>query len=109
MNASGLVRILSGQMGPVQAITMRRTGSPDVPCPAAVLVGGASDVVGELQQSADRVMLTDRELNAAGWTSPPHHGDRVVYSDGRTTIVQGRAEVFMMESDRVFVLRCLGG
>ncbi len=109
MNADGFVRIITGSNGPVQAITLRRAGSPDIVTPAAVMTGGASDIIGDLQQSGDRVMMTDREFKIAGWADDPHHGDRVIYSDGKTTIVQGRVDVFRMESDRVFIMRCLGG
>lgn len=109
MNAEGFIRIITGPTGPVQAITMRRAGSPDVPCPAAVMIGADNVVIGEMQQTADRIMLTDRQLNLAGWTDVPHHGDQVIYADGRVTVVQGRAQVFMMESDRVFILHCMGG
>jgi len=109
MNADGFMRIIAGQQGPVQAITMRRAGFPDVPCAAAVLIGRAFDVVGDAQQTQDRVMLSDRQLNAAGWTEEPHHGDQVIYQNGRVTVVQGRSEIFKMGGDRVFILRCLGG
>lgn len=109
MNAEGFINIVSGSMGPTQTVTLRRAGASDVSAPAAVIIGGATEVIGDIQQTADRVMLSDRELKAAGWADAPHHGDQVVYADGRTTIVQGRAEVFNMQTDRVFVLRCLGG
>jgi len=109
MDASGFVRIIAGANGPVQAITLRRVGSADVPCPAAVIIGGASEIIGDVQQTGDKIMLSDRQLNAAGWIEEPHHGDQVIYQDGRVTVVQGRAQVFMLESDRVFILRCIGG
>lgn len=114
MNASGFLAIVSGTMGPVQTITLRRTGSPDVVSPAAVLIGGfssaVSEVVGEVQQTGDKVMLTSREFDAAGWGSDPRHGDLVIYANGQMTVVQGPAQVFKFDDgDRVFVLRCLGG
>ena len=114
MNAEGFLRIASGTMGPVQTITLRRTGFPDVVSPAAVLIGGfssgVSEVVGEVQQTGDKVMLTSREFDAAGWGSDPRHADLVIYADGRMTVVQGPALVYKFEdSDRVFVLRCTGG
>jgi hypothetical protein len=101
-------------MGPVQTITLRRTGSPDVVSPAAVIIGGFSssvtEVVGEIQQTGDKVLLTSRVFDTAGWSSDPGHGDLVIYADGRMTVVQGPAQVHRFESnDRVFVLRCLGG
>jgi len=109
MNAEGFIRIVSGENGPIQAITLRRVGETDVRCPAAVIIGGATEVVGDVQQTGDKVMLSDRQFNAAGWTEEPHHGDQVIYQNGRVTVVQGSSQTFMMESDRVFVLRCLGG
>jgi hypothetical protein len=109
MDASGFIRVVSGHNGPCQAVILRRVGATDVSCPAAVMIGGATEVVGDIQQTADRVMLTDRAIRAAGWLGAPHHGDQVIYANGKTTIVQGRAEEFRMEADKVYVLRCLGG
>lgn len=96
-------------MGPVQGITLRRVGSPDVTAKAAVLIGSDNMVIGGEQQTTDRVMVTDRELNAAGWIEGPHHGDQIIYANGRVTSVQGRAAMYRMESDRVFIIHCLGG
>jgi hypothetical protein len=108
VNADGFLRLVSGQMGPVQTITLRRRNAPDVIVPAAVQIGGTSVVVGDVQQTADKIMCTDREIKAA-WADDPKHGDQVIYSNGRTTMVQGRAEPVQFDADRVFVLRCLGG
>ena len=114
MNVDGFIRLVSGNLGPVQTVTLRRSGSPDVSTPAAVLIGSSAAthgivLVSDVQQTADKVMFASRELDAAGWTDEPHHGDQVVYANGRTTIVQGRAEIFKFDGgDRVFVLRTLG-
>lgn len=109
MNADGFVRIIAGNMGPVQTITLRRAGFPDVVAPASVEVNRYQDVVGNIQQTADRVMMTDREFKLAGWPDEPHHGDRIIYANGRTTVIQGRPEVAWFETDRVFIMRTLGG
>ena len=110
MDAAGFLRIVSGTMGPVQTVTLRRAGSSDVVSPAAVIISsGATEVVGEVQQTGDKVMLTSREFDTAGWSSDPGHGDLVIYADGRMTVVQGPAQVHRFADDRVFVLRCLGG
>lgn len=118
MNADGFLRIISGSTGPVQTITLRRptpSSSPssiNVTCRAAIVTGisrSATDVIGDIQQTFDTVMITKREIDAASWPAPPRHGDQVVYSDGRVAVQQGRAQTVQMDSDVVFVLRCLGG
>jgi hypothetical protein len=111
MDASGFIRIVSNGMGPVQNITLYRPGmaGPGVTLPASVQVNAVTEVIGDVQQTADRLMFSNRELKAAGWGGEPKHGDTVVYANGRTTVVQGRAEVHQFEQDLVYAIKCLGG
>jgi hypothetical protein len=79
-----------------EKITLRRvTGTQRVPfdviCRALVTIGGATALVGGVQQTADRVLMTADELDAARWRGPPRHGDQVIFDDGTIAIVQRRA------------------
>ena len=76
MNADSVRRALA-RAG--ETITLRRvTGTQPVPfdvtCRALVTIGGATRLVGGVQQTADRVLLmTADELDAARWPGPPRH------------------------------------
>jgi hypothetical protein len=95
-------------------ITLRRLSgtSPrlatDVLCRAKVSIGGASFLIGSTQQNADRVLMTSREIEAASWPAPPRHGDQVVYADGTTAVVQGRADLTDLEDGSVYTLAVMG-
>lgn len=112
MNIDGILRIIAGYG---DTITLRRlTGVQRVPydvvCAAAVITGADSVVVNGVQQTADRIILTSREIDQSQWRGEPRHGDQIVYADGRVTTVQGRADVRPMPNgDRVFILHTLGG
>jgi hypothetical protein len=112
MNADGVRRALA-RAG--ETITLRRvTGTQrvafDVICRALVTIGGATTLVGGVQQTADRVLMTSDELDAARWPGPPRHGDQVIYDDGTIAIVQGRADIRRMSGgDRVFTMTAIGG
>ena len=95
-------------------VTLRRmTGTArvafDVKVRAAVWTGSDTVLVGTVQQTADKVLLTSREIDAARWPGPPRHGDQVIYEDGRVTTVQGTVQVFPFTNDTALVLRTLGG
>lgn len=96
-------------------VTLRRlTGIQRVPfdvkCRASVTTGAAQAMVGGVQITADRLVLTDREIKAAGWPGMPHHGDQVIYDDGRIFVVQGRANPTPMDDgDSIIFLTVLGG
>lgn len=115
MNADGIVRMMTDHGG--QRITLRRwtgTGagrtSYDVPgILSVVFVGGASVLTDEVQQTADRVLMTMRELDAAR-QDPPSHGDQIVYADGRVMTVQGVPDIRTLDGgDRVIRFHTVGG
>ena len=112
MNADVLVRALDHYGDNV--ILRRLTGTQrvpfDVPCRAAVSVGAAQALVGGVQITADRILMSSREIQAAGWPGMPHHGDQVIYDDSRTFVVQGRANPFPLDDgDFLIQLTVLGG
>ena len=111
MNADGVIRALEtqGEMITIKRLTGTRQVPFSVSCLAFVEVGAASVLIGSVQQTADKIMLTDREMNETQWPQPPRHGDQVVYADGSTRIVQGRAMVYRVAEDRVYMLNTLGG
>lgn len=99
-----------------RTVTLRRltgTGANratfDVTLRVAVNVGADSVVVGSVMQTADRVIMLAREMDAARWPRPPRHGDQIIYEDGRTTVVQGTVMVYPSAEDTAYVLRTLGG
>ena len=98
-----------------RTVTLRRlTGTAripfDVTVRAAVWTGSDTVLVGAVQQTADKILLTSREIDAARWPFPPRHGDQVIYEDGRVTTVQGTVQIFPFnEGDRAIVMRSLGG
>jgi hypothetical protein len=101
---------------PGQMVTLRRiTGqgqnrrTTDVRCYAIVGIGGAQVLVGSTQQSADRIIMTSSEIDAAGWPKPPRHGDQVIYADGQTVVVlQGRAKSYPLEDGLLYDLQGIG-
>jgi hypothetical protein len=110
MNADGVRRALK-RVG--ENITLRRlTGTQRIPfdvmCRAKVTVGAATVLVGGIEQNADRVLMTADEIDAARWPGLPHHGDLVIYDDGRTATVQGRSDVTQLGADRVLTFPVLG-
>ena len=56
-----------------------------------------SELVGNVQQTADEVRVTDREMNAIQWPKPPRHGDQIVYADRTSRVVLGRAKVELLD------------
>ncbi len=65
----------------------------------------------DVQQTVDVVTITNRELAASQWVGPPRHGDRIKYSDGRISLVQGRSQVYNFDNtgDLVYVFHVFGG
>lgn len=111
MNADAFYRATErvGQM-----ITIRRlTGTQRIPygveCQASVRIGAGQVLVSGVLQMADEVRVGDREMRAAQWPAPPRHGDQVQLADGHLTTVFGEAQMYRLESDRIYVLRCIGG
>jgi hypothetical protein len=112
MNADALVRALTHYGDDV--ILRRLTGIQrvpfDVPCRVSVNIGAAQALVGGVQITADRILMSSREIQAAGWPGFPRHGDQVVYDDGRTFVVQGRANPAPLDDgDFLIQLTVLGG
>lgn len=110
MNVLGFRRMLAKNG---DTITLRRITNgvrsdvPNVLC--SVKVGAAEIIVGDVQQTADEILLSSVEATAAGW-GEPRHGDRVVYSDGRETLVQGRTDVDDLgDGNYIWTIRCVGG
>jgi len=112
LNADALVRALTHYGDDV---TLRRlTGTAripfSVPCRASVTIGSAQALVGGVQITADRILMSSREIQAAGWPGMPRHGDQVIYDDGRVFVVQGRADPFALDDgDFLIQLTVLGG
>lgn len=99
-----------------ELVTLRRiqgTGpsrrNVDVQCCAIVNVGGATLLVGNVQQSADSILITDAEITAAGWPAPPRHGDQILYADGQTiVVVQNRAKTAPLDDGIAYTLTAIG-
>jgi hypothetical protein len=95
-------------------ITLRRvTGTARIPFDVTVQAfvgsgGGAQPLIGAVQIAGDKVTMTNREILAAKWPAPPRHGDILIYQDGTTVVVQGRAAAYTLAEDTVYVLQVLG-
>lgn len=111
MNADGYLRAFekNGQMVTIKRLTGTRQIAFSVQCLGRVDVGIVSELVGNVQQTADEVRVTDREMNAIQWPKPPRHGDQIVYADGTSRVVLGRAKVELLDEDTVYILTTLGG
>jgi hypothetical protein len=111
MNADGVMRALEtqGELIIVQRLTGTKQVAFSVECKAMVFTGAEMVVIGSVSQNADRVMITDREMNAKQWPQPPRHGDRVIRANGSTFVVQGDADIRRVAEDRVYFLKTLGG
>jgi len=111
MNANGVRRALR-RMGE-DVILRRFTGTQRIPSDlkmrALVNVGGAIVLVGGVQQTADKFTITSDEMDRVNWRGSVQHGDIIIYSDGRTTAVQGRGNDTQMGRDRVITFNCIGG
>jgi hypothetical protein len=98
-----------------RTVVLRRlTGTARVPFDvtvrAAVWTGQDTVLIGNVLQTADKVLMTAREITAARWPGPPRHGDQVIYEDGRVTVVQGTVQLYPHPGgDTAIVLRALGG
>ena len=68
---------------------------------------GGAVIVGDVQQADAEVMVSSRQLVAAGFTDRPRHGDQVIY-DGMTTVVQGVADSHPTDGFTVYTMRVLG-
>ena len=111
MNGDGFVRACqkNGQMVIIKRLTGTRQVAFSVECLSRVDTGVESPLIGNVQQTADQVMVTDREMIAVKWPKPPRQGDQIVYADGSTRTVQGRAKVERLDEDTVYILTTLGG
>lgn len=96
-------------------VTFRRyTGTQRTPflvkCRVQILTGTANLLVGAVEQTADEILMTNRELDAAGVRGVPRQGDEIVYADGRSTRVQGRAKVTPLDDGaELWVFNTVGG
>ncbi|HTI78894.1 MAG TPA: hypothetical protein VL614_00435 [Acetobacteraceae bacterium] len=111
MNADGVIRALTtqGEIVTVKRLTGTRQVAFSVDCLAFVEIGVESVLVGSVQQTADKITLTDREMNEKQWPKPPRQGDQIVFSDGTTRTMQGRADVRRVAEDLVYFIKTLGG
>jgi hypothetical protein len=111
VNADGVIRALTtqGETVTVKRLTGTRQVAFSVDCLAFVEIGAESVLVGAVQQTADKIILTDREMNAVKWPKPPRQGDMIVFSDGTTRTIQGRAMVYRVAEDLVYFVKTLGG
>jgi hypothetical protein len=78
-------------------VTLRRqtTGAPiDVVCMARVDLFRPEQFVGGILQGDRQVVLSNDEIAAAGWPGPPRKGDQMIIQ-GRTTVVQGAASIYI--------------
>ena len=93
MNIGSVVRAVEKQG---ELITLRRmTGAARVPFDAKIMawvsIGAATLLIGGVEITADQIITTSIHLDEARWPGEPRHGDTVIYHDGRTAEVQGRA------------------
>jgi hypothetical protein len=110
MNANGVRRALR-RTG--IDITLRRTTGTqrlprDVRCRALVQAGAAAVLVGDVQQTADRITITSDEMDKAKWEGGIVNGDLVIYPDGRVATVRGRAGERWLGTDRVLTFNVQG-
>lgn len=110
MNADGVRRALAttGQMVTLRRVTGTHRIPHDVQLLADVQTGAAIVLIGAVQQAADRIMFTSDEIDAAKWPAPPRQADQIIYDDGTTLSVQGRAVQYKLDEDTVFVLSAIG-
>jgi hypothetical protein len=103
MNANGVRRALR-RVG-VDIIIQRTVGTQRTPrritCRALIHIGGATVLVGGVQQTADLITITTDEMDKEDWRGSIVHGDVVIYPDGRVVTVQGRAGERRLGPDRV--------
>jgi hypothetical protein len=111
MNADAFYRAVD-RVGQTIKIS-RLSGTARIPftvtCQANVNIGGAQLLVAGILQMADEVRCGAREMDAMQWPKPPRNGDRIEFPDGHVSTVQGHAQAYRLESDTVYVIRCLGG
>jgi hypothetical protein len=94
----------------IKRLTGTRQGAAlSVICQAIVQTGPEAVLIGSVQQTHDLLMVTDREMNAMQWPRPPRQGDQIVYSDGSTRTIQGRADERRLADGSVYIIKTLGG
>jgi hypothetical protein len=112
MRAADIARLIALKG---ETVTLRRLSGTaripfDVVIQAVVDIGAASVVVGDVQESADRVIFLSEPLSLAGWRLPPRHGDQIIYQDGRTTTVWGPVPAHLVEAGSyAYVANVRGG
>ena len=90
MNAPNATATMLARYG--ETVSLRRpTGQAqftDVSCAARVDQFQPHEITGGVMQGDRKVILSNREINAAAWPGPPRRGDQIIIA-GRTTTVQG--------------------
>jgi hypothetical protein len=111
MNADAFYRAVYRVGQPLKI--SRLSGTQRIPftvtCQANVNIGGAQLLVAGVFQTADEIRCGDREMKAMQWPLPPRGGDRVEFQDGHVSTIQGHAMTYRLETEIVYVFRCLGG
>jgi acyl dehydratase len=110
MNIGVILRALDNQG---EYITLRRmAGSARIPFDVKILawvqVGAATLLIGGVQTTADKIITTSVQLEEVRWPGVPRHGDTIIYGDGRTSMVQGRADSVAFDGEIAYIMTVLG-
>jgi hypothetical protein len=90
VNAAGATASMLTRYGEI-VLLRRPTGNgqfTNVSCAARIDQFQPHELTGGVVQGDRKVILSNREIEAAAWPGPPRRGDQIVIG-GRTTTVQG--------------------
>lgn len=111
MNADSFMSLCArnGDTFTIRRLTGTRQVAFSVQCLGNVRRGVESVLVGNVQQTADQIQITDREMRAVQWPAPPRQGDQIVYSNGAVRTVLANVNIDRLDEDTVYTLKTLGG
>lgn len=111
MNADGFIRacLKNGETLMILRLTGTRQTAFSVRCLGCVRKGVESVLVGAVQQTADEVKVSDREMRASQWPAPPRQGDQIVYANGSVRTVMANVQADRLDEDTVYTIKTLGG
>jgi hypothetical protein len=72
------------------AMTLRRLGRPPIEVICMGTISGYTplEIAGGIVQGDSKAILSNQEIEAAGWPGPPRKGD-ILISAGHSAVVQG--------------------
>lgn len=110
MNADSFIGLCTrnGDTVVIRRLTGTRQTAFSVECLGNIRRGVETQLIGGVQQTHDVIQVSDREMRACQWPSPPRQGDQIVYGSGATRTILAGVQIDRLDEDTVYTIKTLG-